>query len=80
MDIESLINDVITEASPIIRDEEVIFTYSGKAKSVFLAGDYNRWELEDKMKKLKNRDIWYARKIFPTNARFDYKYIILKLI
>jgi enterochelin esterase-like enzyme len=76
MDIESLVNDVASETSPIIRDEEVIFTYSGKAESVFLAGDYNRWELKDKMKKLKNKDIWYTKKIFPANSRFDYKYII----
>ncbi len=65
-----------TEKSPIINGNEVTFIFKGKAKKVYLAGEYNQWELEDAMTKLDKEDIWYIDKHFPANARLDYKYIV----
>lgn len=70
------INGLQEKISPIINGEEVVFIYHGKAETVFLAGDYNRWELKDRMLKLPDRDLWFIKKNFPYNSRFDYKYIV----
>ncbi|WP_081926706.1 hypothetical protein [Pseudobacteroides cellulosolvens] len=50
--------------------------YRGTADSIYFVGDYNDWELQDKMIKLPNMDLWYITKVFPENSRFDYKYVI----
>lgn len=76
MDIKTAIDVALKQESPYIEGNEALFTYSGKADTVFIAGDYNRWELVDKMLKMEGRDVWYALKKFPSNARFDYKYIV----
>lgn len=76
MDSEINIDKILGNRSPIINGEEVTFTYIGKAETVYVAGDYNQWELEDKMRKIENRDLWYIKKQFPENARFDYKFIV----
>lgn len=70
------IDKIMGSKSPIIDGIRVIFTYWGKAESVYLAGDYNQWELKDMMKKLEGHDIWYKIKQFPLNSRFDYKFIV----
>lgn len=76
MDLEMNIDKLPENKSPIINGEEVTFIYTGQAETIYVAGDYNQWELKDRMKKLKNRDLWYIKKHFPENSRFDYKYIV----
>jgi enterochelin esterase-like enzyme len=76
MNMDMLLTEEPLVTSPIYRDKEVLFHYNGKADTVFLAGDYNRWELKDRMRKLQDRDVWSITKKFPPNARFDYKYIV----
>ena len=69
-------NNLSEHQSPVIHGNNVTFIYAGEAKTVFVAGDYNRWELEDSMKRRKDGDVWQITKQFPENARFDYKYIV----
>lgn len=64
------------DKSPLINGEDVLFFYRGEAGSVYLTGDYNRWALEDSMKRLEGGGFWYIRKSFPQNARLDYKYVV----
>jgi enterochelin esterase-like enzyme len=61
-------------SSPLVTKDEALFIYKGKAESVFVAGDYNSWELEDRMKRGRG-DLWCLKKKFPPNARLDYKLI-----
>lgn len=63
-------------ASPIINGEEVTFIYRGEAKAVYLVGDHNRWELEEKMTRLNPTDAWQITKMFSRSARLDYKYVV----
>lgn len=74
MDLE--IDSIGGSKSPIIDGNEVTFIFKGNAQSVYLAGDYNQWELQDNMIKVPNNDLWYIKKNFPENSRFDYKYIV----
>lgn len=76
MNLEIDIEKLITNKSPLINGSEVTFIYKGTADSIYLVGDYNNWELQDKMIKLTNMDLWYITKEFPENARFDYKYVV----
>ncbi len=63
--------------SPVINGSNVTFLYSGKADKVYLTGEYNQWELEDRMyRKINIKDVWYINKSFPENARFDYKFVV----
>lgn len=76
MSIEIDMDKISELKSPIINGKKVTFIYRGQAETIFIAGDYNQWELKDKMKKIENRDLWYITKQFPENARFDYKFIV----
>ena len=63
--------------SPVINGSDVTFIYYGKAYEVYLTGEYNQWELEDRMyRKSGSNDVWYINKSFPENARFDYKFVV----
>lgn len=64
-----------TGKSPIINGNTVTFIYRGNAETVYVAGEYNQWELEDRMSK-NEEGVWYINKRFPENARFDYKLIV----
>ena len=61
------------DISPIVSDEEATFFYTGGAKKVSLAGEYNRWEQETMRQ---DTGLWYIRKSFPPDARIEYKYIV----
>ncbi|MCX7710585.1 MAG: alpha/beta hydrolase-fold protein [Clostridia bacterium] len=76
MDIDRIGKDVLEKGSPIVHADGVLFVYSGKADSVYLVGDYNSWERDDPMKKAPEKDLWYLKKDFPDNSRFDYKFVV----
>ncbi|HEY9061719.1 MAG TPA: alpha/beta hydrolase-fold protein [Pseudobacteroides sp.] len=76
MNLKTDIEKLNTDKSPLIDGETVTFTYKGTARDIYLVGDYNNWELQDKMKKHPHMDLWYITKQFPENARFDYKYVV----
>lgn len=76
MDIELNLNKEHANKSPIINGQEVVFIYPGKAETVYVVGDYNNWEPVDSMKKIGEGDLWYLKKNFPENSRFDYKLIV----
>jgi len=76
MGLKTRLDELPKNRSPIMGNGEVIFIYKGDAEKVYLAGEYNRWEPEDKLVRLENSSLWYIEKTFPENARFEYKYIV----
>jgi|GEM_PF-3462991 len=61
---------------PIIKGNNVYFLYNGKAESVYVIGDFNDWELVDKLTKVKDKDKWFIKKWLPIDAKIDYKFVV----
>ncbi|MEA3314123.1 MAG: alpha/beta hydrolase-fold protein [Caldisericota bacterium] len=59
---------------PEIKNNCVKFIYNGTAKKVSIIGDFNSWQKEPLFQVKENE--WAITKQFPSNARFDYKFIV----
>lgn len=62
---------------PYTHDSTVVFLYYGEAESVAWNGDFNSWG-ENPTQKFEGKNIpgtklWFVKKHFPSDARFDYK-------
>lgn len=58
-------------------DTAIIFLYSGEAHHVSMAGDANKWNPQaDILNHVDGTDFWYLKKIYPADARLDYKLVI----
>lgn len=60
---------------PFVYGESVAFLYSGTASSVSWAGDFSRW-VPVGGSQLAESSAWILEKIFPLDARLDYKVIV----
>ena len=62
---------------PYTRDSSAVFLYFGDAESVAWNGDFNGWgdnkALNFTGTRIPGTDLWYLKKTFPSDARFDYK-------
>ena len=62
---------------PYTQDSTAVFIYFGVAKSVAWNGDFNRWgenrSTTVSAKNIEGTHFWYDTKIFPADARLDYK-------
>lgn len=73
-------NDIMSylemNPAPIIADGKALFVYIGKASSVSVAGDWNRWDpAADPMTRV-GEGMWILVKNFPEDARLDYKFVV----
>jgi enterochelin esterase family protein len=61
--------------APLVQGNEVVFLYSGSGDATpRLVGDFNGWPDEGlPMKRLGHTDLYYLKKTFERDARFDYK-------
>lgn len=62
---------------PIIEQDTLVhFITRLKARSVFLAGDFNNWKPDIECKNVPYTDLWYYTTPFEPDARLDYKFVI----
>jgi enterochelin esterase-like enzyme len=69
---------VLQHRIPFVQSDTVLFLYKGKAQKVDWAGDFNGWNPGDSTywgRQAGISDIWYLEKIFPADARLDYKIV-----
>jgi len=74
-----LIHDFISSVHsfPIIEEDTLVhFITRQKARSVFLAGDFNNWKPDIECKNVPYTDLWYYTTQFESDARLDYKFVI----
>lgn len=59
-------------------NDSVAFLYQGTSSSVMWVGDFNGWSTSAGYSgtKIDNTDVWMAEKVFPSDARLDYKIIV----
>jgi enterochelin esterase-like enzyme len=63
--------------SPIVEDETTaIFLVHGRYKQVRIAGDFNGWQPDDTLIRIKGTHLWFKRMTFPPTARLDYKIVV----
>lgn len=73
--IDSFMN--IAGSFPIVEQDSVVtFLTKQKAERVYIAGDFNSWELVQQMNLIPYTDLWYHTAIFEPDARLDYKFVI----
>jgi len=59
------------------RDTACHFIYRGGASSVNVPGDANGWNASSfPMSRLSTTDLWYCTRVFESDARLDYKFVI----
>jgi enterochelin esterase-like enzyme len=63
---------------PFSMNDSVAFLYQGTSSSVMWVGDFNGWSTSAGYSgtKIDNTDVWMAEKVFPSDARLDYKIIV----
>jgi enterochelin esterase family protein len=63
---------------PHIEGDSAYFIYRGVVQNqITVPGDFNEWETSaDAMTHLVGTDFWYLEKVFPRDARLDYKFIV----
>ncbi|MCS7012691.1 MAG: alpha/beta hydrolase-fold protein [Chloroherpetonaceae bacterium] len=65
---------------PMTAGEEATFLYFGHADTVHWHGDFNQWGGQKGMvtegKRLGKSDLWLLEKVFPADARLDYKIVL----
>ncbi|MFN3386652.1 MAG: alpha/beta hydrolase-fold protein [Candidatus Thermochlorobacter sp.] len=65
---------------PMTSGEEALFLYLGHANTVHWHGDYNQWGQQKGIstagKRLGKSDLWILEKVFPADARLDYKVVL----
>jgi enterochelin esterase family protein len=76
--IDSFINAASGVGFPFVEDTLAHFIYRGNTTSgVSVPGDFNGWEpAADYMTNIDSTDFYYRTKIFETDARLDYKFVI----
>jgi enterochelin esterase-like enzyme len=58
-------------------DTTVIFIHQGPATSLTVAGDASNWDPRGSaMARIGAIDLWYCKKIFESDARLDYKFVV----
>lgn len=63
---------------PCTLEDTAVFLYRGEASQVTWAGDMTGWQVKNETYGGKNpgeSTIWYLRKVFPADARLDYKIV-----
>ncbi len=61
---------------PYTEDTTVVLLYTGDARHVRVAGDWNGWDPVDTLARVKGTDLFYRELHFPANARLDYKFVV----
>ncbi len=65
---------------PMTAGEEATFLYLGHASTVHWHGDYNQWGHQKGIstagRRLGKSDVWILEKVFPIDARLDYKIVL----
>lgn len=62
---------------PIVESDTIVyFIARGQFDSLFVSGDFNEYSsAQDRLSNLEGTDLWYCRKTFPRDARFDYLFV-----
>lgn len=65
---------------PFAQNKQAIFLFRGNAKKVSFEGDFSGWGRYNRDSsnaiKIKNIDVWFLEKEFPSDARLDYKIVV----
>ncbi len=75
--VDSFMNFAAQYGFPFIEENSAHFIYRGTASTVHVAGDMNGWNgSSNSLNNLPGTDFFYFSKVFESNARIDYKYIL----
>ena len=75
--VDSFINSARTKGIPFVESNTANFLYRGNAAIVNIAGDFNDWNSTGtSMINLYKTNFFYFTKVFESNARLDYKFVI----
>jgi enterochelin esterase family protein len=64
---------------PFAQGTRAAFLFRGEAKSVAVAGDFNKWDPRDAIwqaKQVGGADVWILETELPADARVDYKFVV----
>lgn len=63
---------------PFSMNDSVAFLYQGTASSVMWVGDFNGWNPSAGFSgtNISDTDVWISERVFPSDARLDYKIIV----
>jgi enterochelin esterase-like enzyme len=60
---------------PFVFEDSVAFLYKGSETAVSWAGDFSGWSPTEGVR-LEDGDVWMLERVFPTDARLDYKIVV----
>jgi len=73
--VDSMLADITSV--PLVYDSIVVFIYTGSCSKVSLPGDFNGWDPQaEPLKNLDGTSLWYLQKVFPLDARLEYKFFL----
>lgn len=67
---------VSNQQIPFVFGDSVALLYKGTAGTVNWAGDFNGWSPTYTGQRIGESDIWMVEKVYPANARLDYKIVV----
>lgn len=75
--VEKFVADVRSRGEAVIEDSTVYFLYSGDARRVAVAADFNQWKIDaDTMARVATTRLFMLSKTFELAARFEYKLVV----
>ena len=75
-DLKGKMEEILTQELPKINLAEVVFSvFAPEAKEVYVAGDFNGWELDDDSRMINHNGTW-SRKMNLDSGRYHYRFII----
>lgn len=76
----ALVDSFMTAVPSVPFTEEdtiACFLYRGNSNNVSVPGDANNWQINSFwMKQLSGTDLWYYSRVFESDARLDYKFVL----
>ncbi len=66
---------LVAHAQPVSSEEGIVFLYQGKAKAVFLGGDFNQWEWRRTSLMQGDGGVWTAT-VRMSPGTYQYKYVV----
>ena len=74
---QELVDSISHDGTIPMTDSSVCFVYSGHARHVFVAGDFNEWNpSSDGLLRVQGTDLFVLNMSFPNATRAEYKFVV----